>query len=104
MGAYRQRIRLRADLFEDSEIRSETDEGVISVGCESRDRQPGLREARRPKLPYPALDSRQSAILYKRPWLNRVPGTVISTTAMGTTTLSIALVRVGCRSFERNRL
>ena len=42
---------------------------VISVVFASRDRQPGVNEARSPKLPYPALDSRQSAILYLRPWL-----------------------------------
>ena len=62
IGAYRQRIRLRADCFEDSEIWSETDEGVISVTWMSRDHQPGLREARSPGLPYPALDSRRSAM------------------------------------------
>ena len=37
---------------------------VISAVSASRDRQPGLNEARSPKLPYPALDSRQSAILF----------------------------------------
>lgn len=37
---------------------------VISAVFGSRDRQPGLNEARSPKLPYPALDSRQSAILF----------------------------------------
>ena len=30
---------------------------------------PGLNEARSPKLPYPALDSRQIAYFSLRPWL-----------------------------------
>jgi hypothetical protein len=40
----------------------------ISDGWMSCSRQPGVKEAQGPKLPYPAFNSRQSAMLLKRPW------------------------------------
>jgi len=40
----------------------------------------------------------------KRPWLQTTTSEVRSTTAMGTTALSIALVRFSSRSFERCRV
>lgn len=59
---------------------------LISDEYTGGSRQPGITEAQGPELPYPAFHSRQSAMLFKRPWPTRLRQA--GTPAMGTTALS----------------